>query len=180
MGQWLSLPNLITYVRFALVPLSARAILTERYGTALGLFVAAGLSDAVDGLLARRFHWQTRWGAYLDPVADKLLMGVNYVVLAAVGRLPWWLTCLVLGRDALILLLAGAAMLAAGKRDFPPSRWGKLSTTFQITTAATVLGDGTWPGLGLGPAVAGLLWLTAAATAGSGLHYLFTGLRRRR
>jgi cardiolipin synthase len=167
--DWLKPPNLLTLSRLALAPFVVRAILDRRLRQALLLLAIAGLTDCLDGALARRFNWRTRLGAYLDPIADKALLSFGYLALGGAGLVPWWLVGIIFGRDLLILTVAGLLLLA-GRRNFPPSAWGKLSTFLQIATAVTVISVGAWR-----PEAAGRLgflwWTTAAATAWSGMHY---------
>ncbi len=175
-----SVPNLLSLARLGLAPFAVCAILLGRWRPAAALLVAAAVTDVLDGWLARRWGAATRLGAYLDPVADKVLLSATYLALGAAGALPWWLVGLVLGRDVLILAGAAAAMLLQRRREFPPSRWGKLSTVVQVITAAAVILARVWPGAGLAPVVAGLVWLAAAATLWSGLDYARRSARRGR
>lgn len=133
------LPNLLTLLRFLLVPPVAWLILAEAYGAALLLFVLAGLSDALDGFLARRFAWISRLGALLDPLADKLLLIVSCLCLSLVGLIPWWLTLLVLARDVLIVAGAICYRWRVGFLEISPSRLGKLSTLLQTVLVSVVL-----------------------------------------
>jgi cardiolipin synthase len=171
--QIFTLANQLTFFRLALIPFFALAILNRKYGCGLGLLVAAGLSDLLDGMLARRLQQRTPLGAYLDPIADKLLLSTAFLVLAVEGDVPWTLTVLVLSRDVLILTIAVVVIIGAGYRPFPPSLYGKATTVAQLLTVfAAVLAE-------LGPPAAllrakdGLLWLTAALTILSGLHYAY-------
>jgi cardiolipin synthase len=173
----LSPPNLLTYARLALTPFIVHAVLQQKCGTALALIAVAGFTDGLDGLIARRFNWQTRIGAYLDPVADKLLLTAVYVSLALAGLAPTWLVWLIVSRDVAILLMAAAALVFTRFRDFPPSIWGKINTALEIGTAFMLLVECAAsvrvPAM-LEPA---LIWITAASTAWSGLHYVGRALR---
>jgi len=100
--------------------------------TVIVVFAIIGITDAVDGFIARRYQATSRLGAYLDPIADKVFLSGSFLVLALVGAIPAWLAIVVLGRDALILLAAGVLYLAKSRRNFPPSVWGKVSTLAQI------------------------------------------------
>src|SRR5258707_1786474 len=124
----LTVPNQLTFLRLAFLPVFLIAIEYERYELALGILVAAGVSDALDGLLARRLNQRTPLGAYLDPIADKLLLSSSYFILALKGKIAWWLTILVLGRDVLILVACAVILITVGYRPFPPSIWGKAAT----------------------------------------------------
>jgi cardiolipin synthase len=173
-----ALPNLITLARLCLVPVIILAIWNRRYDVALAWCVVAGISDGLDGLLARRLKAKTRLGAYLDPIADKLLLSGTYLTLGLSGVIPWWLTTVVFGRDALMLLAIGVAILLTNLRDFPPSIWGKLSTFTQIVTALWILlARATNAGPDLRIFEFPLFVLTVVATSWSAVHYLWVGLR---
>ena len=136
-----------------------------------------GISDGLDGYLARRFGWQSELGEKLDPLADKVLAATLYISFAVIGLLPWPVTALVLGRDLLILVFA-AGVFAAGKaRRFPPSVWGKLSTAFQLILAGACVMRAGWPALPPEPVFLAVMWLTVAATVWSGVHYFSVGAR---
>ena len=108
-----TVPNELTFLRLAFLPFFIIAIQYDRYLWALGILVAGGLSDALDGWLARSLNQKTALGAYLDPIADKLLMSSSYFVLALKGKIGWWLAILVLGRD--VLLLVACAVISADR-----------------------------------------------------------------
>src|ERR1700686_3371120 len=128
----LTVPNQLTFLRLGFLPFFIILIFYRRYSWALAILVLAGLTDGMDGLLARSLNQKTELGAYLDPLADKLLLCASFVVLAFAGQIRWWRTILVLGRDVLILTSAAVILLAAGYRAFPPSIYGKVATTLQI------------------------------------------------
>ncbi len=177
MRESLNLPNLFTLLRLALAPFVIRAILGGHHRAALLLFAVAAVTDAIDGELARRLHSTTQTGAYLDPIADKVLLSGVYVALVGASTIPWWFVILIFGRDVLILAMAGYALLFTGCRKFPPSLWGKLSTLLQVVTAVAwmVSNAGVIPGA---ESVArALIWPAAAATFWSGAHYGWRGLR---
>ena len=147
-GPW-TLPNFITLVRLAALPFFLLCISDGRFGLALGIFVAAGLSDGVDGFLARRFDMKSALGAYLDPIADKLLLMSSYLFLAipsypALVKVPVWLAVLVLSRDFLMLLVGLLLILTAGMKRFPPTWAGKVTTVTQIATVLIVLCANLW------------------------------------
>jgi cardiolipin synthase len=172
-----ALPNLISFARLLLVPVILLSIWRRQYNWALILSFAAGVSDALDGFLARRLHAATRLGAYLDPIADKLLLSGTYLVLGLDRVVPWWLTAIVFGRDFLIMAFAAYAILFTEIRTFKPSIWGKLSTVIQIVTALVILlaraTDWTsFPRLVEHATVA----LTVIATVWSAAHYAWTGV----
>jgi cardiolipin synthase len=163
----INLPNLFTLVRLFLAPFIARAILSGSYGQAIVLFFIAGVSDAIDGFLARRLDESTSLGAYFDPIADKILLSVIYLSLGAAGAIPWWMVGVVLGRDVFILAMACYGLLFTSVRKFPPSVWGKISTFLQISAALVVL----VARYGIPAPVELTLWLMVAGTLLSGFHY---------
>lgn len=132
-------PNLLTVMRICLAPFLVSAILENRFGLGFGLFVAAGLSDALDGFLARMLEQRTSLGQYLDPIADKLLLSTLFLVLMFKGLIPTTVTVLVFGRDLGILLVAAVLYAVAGRREFGPSILGKANTVAQVTAVAVVL-----------------------------------------
>src|SRR5208337_1696696 len=135
----LTVPNQLTFLRLAFLPFFIMAIHYERYNWALVILIVAGFSDALDGLLARGLNQKTPLGAYLDPIADKLLLSSSYFVLALKGKIAWWLTILVLGRDVLILVACAVILITVGYRPFPPSIWGKANTFFELSLLVLVL-----------------------------------------
>ncbi len=165
------LPNLLTASRLIMAPLAVWAILRGEFRLALGIFLLAGITDGLDGLLARRLGARTRLGARLDPIADKILLSSAYLALGAARAAPWWLVGIVLGRYVLLLAGAGAVLLLTRERNFPPSVWGKLSTFVQIFTAVFVMVGRAWPTAGLEGWTDVPVWATAATTLWSGMHY---------
>jgi cardiolipin synthase len=135
-----NIPNLISVLRLLLVPFTVWLIISEAYGWAFLTFMAAGISDGIDGYLARRFSWQTRLGAYLDPLADKALLVSVYVTLGFLKLIPAWLAIIVVSRDALIV----GAVLLSRMMDHPvrvrPLMVSKVNTVLQIVFAVGVLG----------------------------------------
>jgi len=172
-----NIPNLLTFSRLILAPLVAAAILTGRHEAAVRLFVIAGLTDTLDGTLARRWNASSAFGAYLDPIADKALLSGVYLALAVTGAAPRWLAILVLGRDVLLLICSAIAYSFTKLRKFPPSVWGKLTTLLQIVSAIAWMAHNAWTAPVLGTVAEGLLWPTAVATVGSGAHYIWRGWR---
>ena len=160
-----------------LVPVIIRELWISDFRLALMLVFIAGTTDAVDGYLARHFNWTTRVGAYLDPIADKLLLVSVYVMLAVDDVVPTWLVGLVLGRDVLILAIVGWGWFVARVRSFPPSVWGKASTFLQIVTALAAMSAQAFPAqIPEGTWKTGLVALTAAAAVWSGLDYAWRGM----
>ncbi|MFN0171296.1 MAG: CDP-alcohol phosphatidyltransferase family protein [Bryobacteraceae bacterium] len=175
---WLNAPNLITLLRLAAVPFLCREILAHRFGPALALCLAAGVTDGLDGWVARRFHARTRAGAYLDPIADKIFLVATYVASGHSGIIPVWLVAIVLGRDVLTLAAASILLAMSRLRDFPPSLWGKISTFFQIAFALAILMERA---IGAAPIFSGiLLWAVVPATCWSGFDYAHQTLIRLR
>jgi cardiolipin synthase (CMP-forming) len=173
-----TVPNQITLLRLGFLPFFLILISYERYGWALAVLILAGLSDGVDGLLARRLNQGTTLGAYLDPIADKLLISSSFVILAFERQLHWWLTILVLSRDVMILIVAAVIILISGYRPLPPSIYGKLTTTVQIVLVfAVVLGAASgWGWLVSFNKV--LAYIVAGLTVFSGFHYSVIIARR--
>jgi len=171
-------PSLLSALRLALTPATAHAILTGAHGRALTLFAVAAFTDGLDGWIARRFRLTTRFGAVLDPIADKILLSTIYICLGFAGEVPLWLVGIVFGRDVFIVLLAVVGLTATTIRDFPPSVWGKLSTLLQVATAVAVLAEKTGEFGWLGGAFPWLFLLVGAAAFWSAGHYLVAGYRR--
>lgn len=165
------LPNAITLLRVASVLPLTFAIDRGAHGLALGVACAAALSDALDGLLARRFGWQTALGSLLDPIADKVLLTGCFVALWSAGALPGWLLALVLGRDALIVAGALAYHRFVAPVTGDPTRIGKLTTALQLGFVLLHLLDRA--GLGVpGAVLEASLVLVALATFASGVDYV--------
>ena len=132
-------PNLLTLARICMAPFLVAAILEDRYTLSFYVFLAAGLTDALDGALARILKQRTMLGQYLDPVADKLLLSTLFLVLMHKGLIPARVTVMVFGRDVGILLVAAILYAAVGRREFTPSIFGKANTLAQIAAVAAVL-----------------------------------------
>src|ERR1035441_1727957 len=171
-------PNLLTLLRICLAPFLVAAILERHFALSFGLFVAAGLTDALDGLLARLLKQRSMLGQYLDPVADKLLLSTMFLVLTHQGLIPVTVTVLVFGRDVGILVVAAILYAAVGRREFSPSIFGKANTIAQVGAVAAVL----LHQLTAAPWIAGARMLaldaTAVLTVVSGLHYAWVASRR--
>src|ERR1700731_1704834 len=144
-GRIWTVPNQITLLRLGFLPIFLILISYEHYRWALAVLVVAGLSDGIDGLLARKLNQRSSLGAYLDPIADKLLLSSSFVILAFKTRIAWWLTIIVLSRDILILIVAVVILLISGYRPFPPSIFGKLTTFFEILLVFTVVLTAAYP-----------------------------------
>ena len=135
----LTVPNQLTFLRLAFLPVFIITIHYERYEWALGILILAGLTDGLDGLLARGLNQKTPLGAYLDPIADKLLVSSSYLVLALHGKIAWWLAILVLGRDVSLLVASAVILVTVGYISLPPSIYGKATTFFEILMVFLVL-----------------------------------------
>ena len=177
-----SIPNIITILRILLIVPTAGLLLDERYLAGLILAAIAGLSDALDGALARRFSWSSSFGAYADPLADKLLVGTMFLILLWQGHVPLWLAVVVISRDVIILLGALAYRLIFEKVELNPSFISKLNTAMQIAMLLFVLVGLVDAGALSRFAVAILdPWgFVVVATLGvsSGVDYVFTWSRR--
>lgn len=178
-----ALPNLVTALRLVAVPMAIHFILAGRLDWAFVVFLAAGLSDALDGLLARWLRAQSVLGSYLDPLADKLLLVGVYACLGLQGSLPLWLVGLVLLRDAALLAGAGNRFLRDRRRPLRPLAISKANTVCQVTLVAWVLlAQGVLPAETVAAAPFAaitplLIALVALTTILSGLAYLRLGLR---
>jgi len=180
----LTLANVLTILRMVVVPFFIMLVGYNRSGWALVLFIAAGITDLLDGLIARVWAQQTKVGAILDPLADKLLLTAAFIMLALpdrprafpelelVNHVPIYLVIITISRDLFISLIAGVMYMALGRTKFPPSLLGKLTTTAQILTVAVTLlcnyiGEvsAIW--------VPTLIWLSLALTVLSGFHYIY-------
>lgn len=170
----LTWPNLISALRLILIPFFVIAILERRPGEALIIFLVAGVSDLIDGFIARHWHQQSVLGAYLDPAADKLMMTAALVVLSIPGlhpgwQIPVWITVLLITRDVLIVVIALIVHVAIGVSRFPPSVFSKWNTGFQIIAVIAVLLTGLMPSLDGFAAV--LIYIALGTAAVSGFEY---------
>lgn len=171
-------PNQLTFLRLCIIPFLVIAVLDAHYRTAFWLFVLAGVSDGLDGLLARVLHQRTLLGQYLDPVADKLLLSTLFLVLMHQGLIPRRVTILVFSRDIGIVIVAALLYASVGMRDFRPSIWGKANTAAQILAVSTAL----WAAFYAAPPLVlikeGALWATFALTLISWFHYTWRETKR--
>lgn len=165
------IPNIITVFRLLLIPPVAWAILNGRYKLALVLFFIAGVSDGLDGFLARVFHWQSKLGSFLDPLADKILTLVCFFCLAWNALLPWWLFAIVLLRDIIILGGATAYHLVTHALEMRPTFVSKFNTALQIVVILAVLYSNSISAL---PAdlIRAMFYLMLISTLVSGLIYV--------
>ena len=171
--QILTAPNQLTLLRMVFVPFIVIHLVEGRYLWALTVFVIAGFSDGLDGVLARMLHQQTVLGQYLDPIADKLLLSTMFLVLSIVHKIPWKYTVIVFSRDVSILA-AGAVLFAiAGLRDFRPSIFGKANTVSQIAAIFFVMLQQVHAQRWVAIAAKTMLRATFFFTIISAIHYVF-------
>lgn len=178
MSRIWTVPNQITLLRLGFLPCFLILILYQHYGWALGVLVLAGLTDAADGLLARRLNQKSDFGAYLDPIADKLLLSSSFLILAFEHKISWWLAMLIFCRDILLLTVAAVIILVSGYRPFPPSLLGKLTTTFQIVLVFTIVAAAAFDAPWLARINHVLIFAVAGLTVLSGFHYSVVIARR--
>ena len=172
-GRIWTVPNQLTLLRLGFLPIFLSLISYERYQWALLVLVVAGLTDLFDGWLARRLNQRSSIGAYLDPIADKLLLSSSFVILAYKHAIAWWLTIIVLSRDILILVVAIVIILISGYRPFPPSIFGKLTTFFEIALVFVTVLVLAYPQTNLGFVIRPLIYVAAAFAIFSAFHYSF-------
>jgi cardiolipin synthase len=172
LSQVLTAPNQLTLMRMVFVPFTVIQLVDGHYFWALVLFVVAGFSDGLDGLLARRLKQQTQLGQYLDPIADKLLLSTMFLVLSILHNIPWKYTVLVFSRDISILSASAVLFAIAGLRDFRPSIFGKANTLSQIGAVFFVLLFAIRRLRWIGIARVIFLRATVFFTILSALHYL--------
>jgi cardiolipin synthase (CMP-forming) len=171
--QILTAPNQLTLLRMLFLPFIVINLVKHDYKWALVLFILAGLSDGLDGLLARTLHQQTVLGQYLDPIADKLLMSTMFLVLSIERMIPWKYTVMVFSRDVSILLVSGVLFMIAGLRDFRPSILGKANTFAQVAAVFFVLLFQVEPILGISIVKIVFLRATFLFAIASAVHYAF-------
>ena len=173
----MNIPDTITILRILLVPVLALLLLHGNYGAAIWVLLGAGISDVLDGFIARRFNQRTYLGSVLDPLADKCLITVTVLTLSWVGLLPWWLTAVIVLRDLVIVGGAVAYYIRAGGIEMSPTIPSKVNTLVQTCLIFLVLVNATGmvPASGWLPALFGLALFT---TAFSGVHYIVLWGRR--
>jgi len=172
-----NVPNVLTLLRIVAIPIFLILLVDFRYREALGVFVAAGVTDALDGAIARLTHTKTTLGAYLDPAADKLLLMSAFVALAFMRQVPGWLLVVVLSRD--IIQVVGYFLLFTMTQhamEVRPSVAGKLSTFLQLSAVALVLVSLVYPHAVPPVAETTLFLLTGLVTASAGIQYMIRGL----
>src|SRR5215470_512286 len=151
----ITVPNLLTVFRMVLIPVFVSLLFYRRFVLALAVFIVAGVTDGLDGLLARRFDQRSQLGTILDPIADKLMMVTSFVVLSMRSvfpqpvpshlPIPFWVTIAVISRDVFILVGAAAINIVTGFRGFRPSMLGKINTTVQIFAIAAIIFAASFP-----------------------------------
>jgi cardiolipin synthase (CMP-forming) len=169
----MGLANWLTILRIVLIPVFVTLLVYRKLGLALLVFGGAALTDLLDGWVARRRGLASRLGAFLDPLADKLLLISSFVTLTYLKTLPFWITAVVLSRD--VMLIMGALLIhMVGGRIYPRPTWaGKAATFFQILTVLTAMLSRYYR-VPLGTTV--VIWLAAGFTIVSGLHYIWQGV----
>ena len=173
----LNIPNFLTLLRLIAIPVFLILLGDHRYGEALAVFVAAGVTDALDGAIARLTHTKTTLGAYLDPAADKLLLLSAFISLALMNRVPRWLTVVVLSRD--VVVVAGYFLLFTMTQEtmeVRPTVAGKLSTFFQLGSVALVLVGIVRPDLVVPELELSVFYAAGAMTTLAGIQYVHRGL----
>lgn len=158
-----------------MIPLFVIFIINKQFGWALITFVIAGITDGVDGLIARITHQRTELGAYLDPIADKLLLFSAFITLAIIEIIPSWLVVIVITRDVIILVGFLVMLLTSYHPKINPTLLSKVTTTFQIITVVLALMKGVSPIFGQLSLIA--IYGTAVMTILSGAHYIYLGTR---
>jgi len=169
----MTVPNLITILRILLVPIFIIYMINDRALGSLIIFVIASVSDALDGFIARVSHKKSDLGAYLDPLADKILLIAAYITLAVLKMIPSWLAVLIISRDVIILLGVLVLYLNRHPVKVHPSLLSKSTTCLQIATILMILLNGY---LNIEPFKIYAFWVTAGFTIASGLQYIRIGL----
>jgi cardiolipin synthase len=174
------LPNVLTIFRMIVVGPIVYLLLKGQYKFAFYLAMAAGISDLLDGFLARRFGWMTHWGGVLDPLADKFLLVSTTLTLAWLGHLPWWLVMLIVARDLMIVFYGYYYHFRIARLvTATPTEFSKWNTLCQIVLVVCVMLGLAFPGLS-GPWITWLIYLTAITTVASWIHYAVIWSRKSR
>jgi cardiolipin synthase len=173
----MNIPNFVTLLRIILVPVIVILLIQGSFFKALIVFIVAGLSDALDGFIARVLHQQTALGAYLDPIADKALLASTFVTLSVLHVIPGWLAVIVISRDFIILLGISVLSIMSISVEIRPAFVSKITTAVQLTTVLLALFIRCLPG-GINEMwLQALYWVTAFLTIISGLQYMSRGLK---
>lgn len=171
----MNIPNLLTLLRIILVPIVIIFLIQGSFGKAMITFIAAALTDALDGFLARTLGQQTTLGAYMDPIADKALLASSFVTLSVLHVIPGWLTVVVISRDIVILLGILVLSMMSISVNIRPTSVSKITTAMQLSTVLAVLSDRCFPGRIHEIWLMGLFWCTTLFTIISGLDYIMKG-----
>ena len=171
----MNLPNIMTLTRVLLIPVFVILIIYKSFGEAIITFAIAGITDGIDGLIARITHQRTELGAYLDPIADKLLLSAAFITLAIIEILPSWLAVIVITRDVIILIGFLVMLLTNYRPKIQPSLVSKVTTVFQISTILIVLLAGYYPIFNRITTIT--IYGTTLFTILSGTHYIYIGTR---
>jgi cardiolipin synthase len=171
-----SIANWITLVRIVLIPVFTILLINGAFDQALWIFLAAAVSDALDGFVARMFSQKTTLGSYLDPIADKLMLSTAFITLAVLKQIPGWLAVVVISRDVIIVIGVAVLFLNQMRLEIKPTIISKMTTAFQVLVILVALSAVyiDWPA----PVKSGVVSVTFALTVVSGLHYIYRGLRR--
>jgi cardiolipin synthase len=180
----LNIPNFLTILRVIAIPGFIVALVYEYTGVALAIFVGCGLTDGLDGFIARTFHQRTEIGAFLDPLADKLLLISSFITLAVLElpyKIPFWLIVTAISRDIIISVGVTALFMLGKKLQIAPTWLGKFTTFCQITLIIVVLFSNyaatRYPELFLPQIISSLCWITFAISVASGLGYVYQGIQ---
>jgi len=175
--MWLTIPNLLTFVRILMTPFILIELSRGQYLVGGWMFGGAAFTDILDGGLARQFGGQSKFGQYLDPIADKILLSCIYIGLALGKAMPVWVVVVIFARDFWILLLSGIALRFTQFRNLQPSLWGKASTFFQIMAAVGVMAARAYGISAFGAIADGLIWGVVILAAISAADYSLRGLQ---
>jgi len=178
MNSILTIPNILTFMRMGLIPVFVSLVYYGYSKWALAVFLIAGISDGIDGFLARRFKQESELGTIIDPIAAKLLMTTAFIILTLPNVLPpvrhlpipFWVTASVIGRDVLILTVAGGINIMTGFRGFKPSFWGKVSTLVQVIGISLVMFAAV---SGYSVFLPTTYFIIVSLVVVSGVHYIF-------
>ncbi|HMK59528.1 MAG TPA: CDP-alcohol phosphatidyltransferase family protein [Dissulfurispiraceae bacterium] len=174
-SQFISLPNVITLMRIVVIPVFVTALIYQKYDYALALFAFAGISDLLDGLLARMTNQKTSLGAFLDPLADKFLLLTSFILFSVYGWVPTWLTITVISRDLIVTLGWLLLYLTSHTTGVAPTITGKAAIASQLLLIAYILLAINLPSLPDEAPLTAML-IVAALTIASGFQYVFRGL----
>jgi len=173
--SYLNIPNILTILRIILIPVFVSALIYRRYPLSMFVFIAAGVTDLLDGMIARVRNEQTELGKFLDPLADKFLLVTSFILFAIYGLVPTWMTITVLSRDIIIVIGWLLISLITHKTRIEPTQLGKLANASQMVLLAYTLIELNLRELPL-PDPAILVYITASITIASGLHYIYREL----